>query len=251
MVVDHDDVEPEVGLLAECRGYGVGYAPAAVAHGNYHRGFGVERLGIEVFGHVQLRQPRPDGLEVGRAGGLHFLLDVGVAGVHVVELLLAREPCVGVGLGVEAFGQMHDGVPTRHAQAQVVEGGEAVVGVHGGHGLGKGLGGVGHQRSEVEIVAQAARLIVDDGMRLDAAAAHHPAVGIDHAGAGLHQHGRHPLQSLVGEAERLMAGADAHHVAAGGVDGAETTGGREPGQGVAGSSSDVLSRLRQEKNVHC
>ena len=63
-------------------------------------------------------------------------------------------------------------------------------------------------RAEVEIIAHASRLVVDDRMRLSHPVGHLVVVGIDHAGLRGTQVVAHALQRHVSHVQRLRLGVD-------------------------------------------
>ena len=69
------------------------------------------------------------------------------------------------------------------------------------HGFFEKFGGKEQEGTEVEIVAHASRLIVDDGMRLPLAVLPFVEIGINHADSFGQEVG-HPLQSPVTKLQR-------------------------------------------------
>ena len=157
MVVDHDDIIGEVGLLRQGALHGVGNGLLAVEHGNDDRGLTGEFLLVEVG--LAVKVGIDDGshlLEMGCAGTLHLNLHLAVARVDIVELLLAALAGVELGLGVEIFVEMEYLALPAQIQAQVVESGILIVHTVGlRHIVEQRLRLDEPQAAEVEVVAEA------------------------------------------------------------------------------------------------
>ena len=96
---------------------------------------------------------------------------------------------------------MLDAVFLREFQGQVVEAGGTVVGGHAAGRVFECVGAEEHDGAEVEVVAQAALLVVDDGSVLAlAVGADLIVVGIDHAGTGDVGDLHHALQGEIAHA---------------------------------------------------
>ena len=207
VVVDDNDVESEVRLLRECAAHGVGYGAYAVAHGYDDGGFdgeipGVELRLVELVG----SQPRADGLEVVRTHAFHLQLHVALARVDVVELLLAAGARVGQGFGVQRLVEVEQFAPPAQEQAEGVARGKAQAA--GPFLLEKGgqcRRAQQHEAAEVEVVAQAAGLVVRDGVETPPVGAGVVAVGVDHEGARVVGRLDEALQTAVAQPQRGRA----------------------------------------------
>ena len=127
VVVDHDDVEREVRLLAEGRADGVGNGALPVPYGDDHTGFNGERAFFRIDGEqlVCIDKGSQRTQMVG-AGALHVYLDGAVAGVHVVKLLLSRRARVQLLLVVETFGDVDEAAHAREEEPHLVEAGKRI-----------------------------------------------------------------------------------------------------------------------------
>ena len=198
-VVDDDEVEGEVGLLGQDALDGVADGADAVAHGDDYRSLVLEVALVEVdfveFG----SQIAADFLEMGGAGLLHLNLDAAVLGVDVVKDFFAALAVVQGDVAVEVLVDVDDGGDAAQTQAQVVETGGIVLDVDAGGSLLE-VGGVEEEhRAEVEIVAERAELVVDDGRVGLLAFDYGVRVGVHHAGLG-----------VTGEADKAVEGEVAH-----------------------------------------
>ena len=208
MVVDDDDVVPEVRLLAQCGAHGVGYGSHAVLHGDddgcLYGEAALAEVGAEEFG---VGDVGPCLAQVLGEDHLHLALHVSLCGVDVVELLLSRRAAVGAVDGVEGFADVH-GQGSPHSvdgQRQRIEGGVAHLPLHAQ--VLRQLSGnphhllVHHQHgAHVEVAAQASRLVVDEGMQGAHSLVLHVVVGIDDACTAVLGHPQHTLHGAVAEA---------------------------------------------------
>ena len=202
IVVHHDDVVREIGLLAECAPDGVPNGLDAVPAGDDHRGFVLEVAFAKVdfleFG----GQPAAYSLEMRGTGLFHFDLDLPVPWVHVIEQFLAAQAFVAVGLVIKELSGMHQPAYPGSPEPQVVQTGELVIPVHlRGSGL-EDTGAVELNPAEVEIVPQGPFLIFYDRYGFAAV----EMVGIQHGGHGVVGYLDHALEAAVNEAEGCRAG---------------------------------------------
>ena len=132
---------------------------------------------------------------MGRTGLFHLYLHLAVSGIDVVELLFPRGTEVAFFLGVQVFVQMEYAAFAAQEEAQGIKAGILIVAF-------AVAGGIFVQQrraqqpdaAEVEIVAQGAFLVVDDGMRLALAALNGIAVAINHGGTRAVGHGYEAFQ---------------------------------------------------------
>ena len=197
VVVHHYHIEVEGSLLREGRVDRILDGAHTVVDRYHYRGFTVEMLLLIVGSHiVGSRHKGTEGTQMFRHGLLHLHLHLAVARVHIVELLLAAGPQVEFLFGVEQFVEVEEAPLPAEEEPQVVEPGIAVVGRSGPLGIGlHPLGAQKEKRPEVEIVSQAARLVVDDRMAHHAAVLHRVAVAVDEGRTGL---GGRLLQTVEG-----------------------------------------------------
>ena len=122
-------------------------------------------------------------------GLLHLHLHFTVARIDIVELSLATLTEVGLDLCVEIFVDMEDLGFSADVQAQVVESGILVVCLllFGGIVVQKRRA-YKYELSEVEVVANAALLVVDGGMLLGQSVLLYVAVGVHHSGTAVGSH---------------------------------------------------------------
>ena len=196
IVVDHYYIIGEVRLLGERRTYGVAYGAHPVAAGYHDRRLELETAsGAEVDILEDRGQVAAYGLEMSRAGPLHFYLHFPRRGVHIVEELLPGAAQVFLVLVIEVFANMHELPLSRKAQPQVVQTGVAIVRIHFRGRPHKR--GVPHQQhaAEIEVVTQRAFLPVDDRPRFEAAVHTVDAVGIQEHGPGVVRKSEHTLPS--------------------------------------------------------
>ena len=155
-----------------------------------------------------------DGLQVGRARLFHFELCLAVARVYVVELLFAGGAGVYLAFRIEVFVQVNDIIGTLPAnpQTEMIECGGTVV-RHVVRTAAEGAAPHEPEGAEVEIVAQAAGLIVDERMgRAGAVGTEVVVVGIDHPGIRLLGHLNKPLQHVIARLDGHGTGAEQHVV---------------------------------------
>ena len=129
VVVHHDDIKPEAGLLAEGTLHSIGDGFLTVVHGYDNRSlilkFLLRKVGLPV--EMGIHQC-PHLVEVLRTCLLHLHLHLAIARVYIVKLLLAALPCVQFHLSVKALVQMEKCTATAQEQSQVIESGILVVG---------------------------------------------------------------------------------------------------------------------------
>ena len=201
VVVDHDDVVVKPCLLGQSRPHGVGNGATAVVDGDDHGGFDIEVLLVQVYRLVAMGvYYRAHSFEMTGGCILHLYLAVAVARVYIVKLAHTAGAAVGLLLGVEILVEVGDGGLARDVEAQVVPRSPSVVGGGGllGHIALEQRRAHEHSRSEVEVVAQRTLLIVYRGVcHQFAVGGGHPAVGIDHARAGVGCRLHHALYGVV------------------------------------------------------
>ena len=137
VVVDHDDIIFEVRLLREGRVDGIADGLFAVVDGNHHRSLHIKLLLVEVRPTIIRRiDLGTDLLQMGCGGILHLYLHLAIAGIHIVELLHARGPCVGLLFGIELLVDMEDLSVTAQKESQGIEACMAVIVFASLHGKG-------------------------------------------------------------------------------------------------------------------
>ena len=165
MVVNDDDVEWKWSRLTQSRFHGVGNGGHAVAHRYYHRCLNGKFPFIEAEGECALVEPCADAAQIVGEHLLALALHGGVAGIHVVKLLLARGAAVGHGCRVEIFRHMHycgravlgkpEAQRIQAAMERLHRGGLGAEKMHRHH----------HQRAKIEIVAHRPWLVWRKGVR--------------------------------------------------------------------------------------
>ena len=208
VVVDDDEVELEVGLLREHRADGVADGADAVAHGDDDGRFVLEVAAVELDVFELRLQVAAHFFQVFGAGCFHLQLAVAVLRIHVVEDFLAAAAGVVLHFGVEVFVDVYQLAALRQLQAQVVEPGEAAVGLHTGGSFLQGVGAEQEHGAEVEVVAQRALLVVDDGGDGLLAVLQLVMVGVGHGGAAVFQDAHHALQGEHAQAEDGVLGVE-------------------------------------------
>ena len=201
MVVHHDEVEREAGALAQHRTDGVADGADAVVHGDDDRCFVFELSGVEVRFFKLRGEVGAHFFQMFRAGLLHFHLPLPVARVHIVEETFAAGAHVVLHFGVQVFVDVYQRGALAQLQAQVVEAGVAIAGRQAGSGLFQTVGTQQPQGAEVEVIAQRAGLVVDDGRLAASATAQPVVVGVDQACARVFGDAHHPLQGKQAEAQ--------------------------------------------------
>ena len=125
------------------------------------------------------------------AGSFHLNLAATVAWVYIVENLLAALAGVELDIAVKILVDVSDGSKLRQLQAQVIETGKLVGRLHGFCCLLETLAAEHEHRTEIEVIAQRAHLIVDNGGFHCTFVGDIIVVGIDHAtlcvGENLHE----------------------------------------------------------------
>ena len=158
---------------------------------------------------------------MGRGSRFHLYLHLAVGRVHVVELLHAAGAEVALFLGVEEFIQVKQAALATQEQAQSIEAGILIT--HLGHLLRilmQERRTDEHQASEVEIVADGAWLVVDDGMRhtrsdglaVTLLAVLFIAVAIDQGGIRVGSHAHHTHGGVEAQQQRGVLGVEQHEV---------------------------------------
>ena len=189
MIVDDDDVEWKFGLLFKCAVYRIANGFHAIADRDDHAAFNRE-CGIVVDrARGRRRQPGLDALEVGRRDLFHFNLIAAVSRIDVTEMrFFIGELDSGRG-EIGGLAEVDDGASLAQPQPEVVPAAEV-----GGNFLlfdrisESADRGAADEDSvaEVEIVADAAKLIIDEWMRSDRAVGFQiEIVGIEDGGLGI------------------------------------------------------------------
>ena len=208
VVVHHDDVVLEAGLLAERRFDGVADGAHAVLARDDDGSLILEAVVVE-FDVLELRfQIAADGLQVCGAGLLHLDLDGTVLRIHVVEDLLAALAGIGLHVVIQELVDVLQRPFLGNLQAQVVHAGELVVHIHPFHGFLHGAAAVEEHRAEIKIVAQGTELAVDH-RGVDALVAFLvEVVGIDHRSAGVLDERFHAFEREEHQAQRRVFGGN-------------------------------------------
>ena len=130
---------------------------------------------------------------------LHLDLHLTVARVHVVELLLAALAQIQFLFGIQVFIQMDHLPYPAQVQPQVVPAAKAPA---ASFPLLQRLAADEHQRPEVEVVTDAACLVVYGGMLHHLAVLHRVAVAVEQLCIGIYRHAHHAFQCLIADGQR-------------------------------------------------
>ena len=166
MIVDHDDVELEIGFLAQRTLHGIRDGLLSVENRDDHRSL------VEEFLFAEIRLAIKTGIDEGshlvemlRASLFHLYLHLSVARVHIVELLLAALSVVEFIFCIEEFIEMEDLSHATQVETEVVETRILIVSsVLLGDEVTEGLRLDEPEASEIEVVAKATRLVINNRM---------------------------------------------------------------------------------------
>ena len=233
MIVDHDDVELEIGFLAQRTFHGIRDGLLSVENWNDHRSL------VEEFLFAEIRLAIKTGIDEGShlvevlcASLLHLYLHLSVARVHIVELFLAALSVVEFIFCIEEFIEMENLAHTAQIETQIVETRILIVrSVLLGDEVAEGLSLDEPETSEVEVVAKATRLVINNWM-LDQLAGFFLflsnfcslfiffdqgiIVGVNHDGSRIICRAEESLQGIESPSDRSGLGAD-HHIVGIGV----------------------------------
>ena len=192
MIVDDNDIEGERRLLPHRALHGVCYGLCPIEYRNHHRGLHSKLLLAEIdFLAVASVHQSSDSRQMSGGNTLHLDLYFTVSRVHIVELPFAAPPLVALLFGIEELAQMHQLPMSAQIETKVVEGGKLIILARFSSPVLQQASPDQPQRTEIEVVANGAKLVVDDRM---AACIVLPTVGIHHSGVGLFSHTHHTLQ---------------------------------------------------------
>ena len=131
-----------------------------------------------------------------RTSLFHLYLHIAVGRIHIVELLHARSPEVGLLFCVQIFIQMKQHTLAAQEQAQVIESGILIVAFTVRCSiLVKQRCAQQQQRAEIEVITKRTILIVDDRMRYALPLLHRVTVTVDHGSLHVIGHEEHAVQS--------------------------------------------------------
>ena len=166
MIVDHDDVELEIGFLAQRTLHGIRDGLLSVENRNDHRSLVEEILFAEIRLAIKAGIDECSHLvEMLRANLFHLYLYLSVARVHIVELLLAALSVVEFIFCIEEFIEMENLSHTAQVETEVVETCILIVrSVLLGDEVAEDLSLDEPETSEVEVVAKATRLVINNRM---------------------------------------------------------------------------------------
>ena len=166
MIVDHDDVELEIGFLAQRTLHGIRDGLLSVENRDDHRSLVEEFLFAEIRLAIKAGIDEcPHLVEMLRASLFHLYLHLSVARVHIVELLLAALSVVEFIFCIEEFIEMEDLSHATQVETEVVETRILIVSsVLLGDEVAEGLRLDEPEASEIEVVAKATRLVINNRM---------------------------------------------------------------------------------------
>ena len=128
VVVYHNHIELELGLLAQCAVHRIADSLFAVVNGDDYRCLYVKLLLVEVGAAIERWvYLSANGSQMGCCGMFHLNLYLAVAWVHVVKLLLAR--CAGVGLllGIQFLVDVEYAALAAQEQSQSIYGSKLII----------------------------------------------------------------------------------------------------------------------------
>ena len=213
-VVHHHEVELEGSLLLQHTVDGIADGADAVAHRNHHRSLDLKvalvKLDVPEVGFpVDLgSQVATYLLEMLGAGGFHLNLPATIARVDIVENLLAALARVKLDIAVEILVDVADVGKLRQLQAQVIQAGVLIVGLHRLGGLLQAAAAEQQHRPEVKVVAQRALLVVDHRSLDGALVGDVVVVGIKHARTTVVGQLDKSLDGKRSELERVVLGVE-------------------------------------------
>src|SRR5260370_23361466 len=108
MVIDHNHVEVEIGVLAEGTLNRVDNDSFAISYGYDDAGFHQKRS-CRKWNFLKARlEPHTDSFEMRRRDALHFDLVIAITLIHVIELLLPARPHIDHRRAVQQLGASHE-----------------------------------------------------------------------------------------------------------------------------------------------
>src|SRR5712691_7434019 len=165
MVIDDKNIEGERHALRQRAAHRVRNGGDAIAHGDDDaRGHGKRRVGCGHSGKVW-PQVGPNTLQMRRRNRFHFSLVVALAGGDVIEDALPAGTPVERRTRIQRFRNAHDWCTARQLQAQIVQAAPAPCRGHGpmsAYGTLYSVPGDEDDRAEIEGVADAPRLVIDE-----------------------------------------------------------------------------------------
>ena len=196
VVVHHNNVELEFRLLTQCAVHRVADGLLAVVNGNNHRSLYVELLLVEVGCAIERWVDLcSDCGQMSRSGMLHLYLYLAVARVHVVKLLLARCSGVGLLLGIQLLVYVEYASFAAQEKSQGINCSKLICVFAGLRCKGiKQRCLYQNQRSQVEVVAYATYLIVDNGVWLQLSVDKVVVVGINHCSVRVACYSQHAVK---------------------------------------------------------
>ena len=197
IIIHHYHIVFEIRFLVQGAADRIAYGADPVLAWDYHRSLVPELP----FRKVDILEHRlkisPDGLQMGRTGLFHLYLHLAVAGIHIVEYLIAGVAVIPLQFIIEELVYMEELAEPRNSQAKVVEAGELIVGIHPcdrflEHGTAVHL-----HSPEIEIIAQRPLLIIYHRRRLSPV----ETVGVNHGCRGIVGYLHHTLHPELHETQ--------------------------------------------------
>ena len=128
----------------------------------------------------------------------HLDLHLPIARIHVVELFDARGADISLFLRIEFLVDMENLALATQEQAQSVESSMLIIVLACLHGKRVEQCGLNEpQTTKVEVVANAAKLVIYHGVSLALAFDHVVMVGIDHGRIRIRSHAQHTLEGIL------------------------------------------------------
>ena len=190
VVINHNHIKLKVGLLVESAVDSIADGLFAIIHGDNNRGLHLKVLLVEIGLLIERGLYLGTYLnEMGRGYLFHFYLYLAIGRVHVIELFHTRSSRIGFFFRIEALVDVENLSVATQEQAEGIKA-SMLIRVLAGL-LGKGLKQRGFdkpQTTEIEIVANTAREIIDNGVGLASTFYDVVVVGIYHCCIGIDAH---------------------------------------------------------------
>ena len=214
MVVDDDDVVVERGFLRQCRIHRIADGLLPVVYRYDDRCLVLEILFLEVGRGITVGVHQcPNLPQVVGGSLLHLYLHLTVAWVHIVELFLSTCPEVEFLFGIQVFVQVQEGSLAADEEAQVVDARKLVLRQFLlSQVFVQQFRAYEEYRPEVEVVADAAQLVVDNRMLHRLAVFHGIVVGIDECRPCILGHPEEPFGGIHAEGDGSALREEHHEV---------------------------------------
>ena len=181
--------------MAESRADGVTNGAYAILAGDNHGCFVFEAFGRHIYVSELRFEVTVDILKVLRNSLLHLDLNATVLRVNIVKELLAGLAVVELYVVIEVFVDMLKVAFLAYFQAEVIETSKLIVHVHAADGIFESGGAIEQYRTEVEVVAESAELVVDYGSLRYGIPYFIEVIRINHVSSGIFNEANHALKA--------------------------------------------------------